>query len=51
MTNLENNDVLASIPSLKMLGINEIVIVDPTYDRYGDFVQAARAGDVGLHFC
>jgi len=39
------------IPSLRALGINEIVIVDPACDRYADFVEAARAGDVGLHFC
>lgn len=37
--------------SLRSLGINEIVIVDPSCDRYGDFVRAAQAGDVGLHFC
>jgi len=40
-----------SIPSLRALGINEIVIVDPACDRYGDFVKAARAGEIGLHFC
>ena len=40
-----------SIATLRALGINEIVIVDPACDRYGDFVQAARAGEVGLHFC
>ncbi|MEI6240432.1 MAG: hypothetical protein WCR51_08575 [Planctomycetia bacterium] len=39
------------IPSLRALGINEIVIVDAACDRYGDFVKAARAGEVGLHFC
>ncbi len=39
------------VPSLRDLGINEIVIVDPACDRYGDFVQAARGGEVGLHFC
>jgi len=39
------------VPSLRDLGINEIVIVDPACDRYVDFVQAARAGEVGLHFC
>ncbi|NBW96139.1 MAG: hypothetical protein EBR28_05275 [Planctomycetia bacterium] len=39
------------IPSLRSLGINEIVIVDPACDRYPDFVQAARAGEVGVHFC
>ena len=39
------------IPSLRALGINEIVIVDPACDRYADFVEAARAGEVGLHFC
>jgi DNA-binding response OmpR family regulator len=27
------------------------VIVDPACDRYPDFVQAARDGQVGLHFC
>ena len=31
--------------------IREIVVVDATPDRYGDFVQAAQAGEVGLHFC
>lgn len=39
------------VPSLRSLGINEIVIVDPACDRYADFVQAARDGEVGLHFC
>jgi PleD family two-component response regulator len=39
------------VPSLRSLGINEIVIVDPACDRYADFVAAARAGEVGLHFC
>lgn len=37
--------------SLRSVGIHEIVIVDATCDRYADFVQAAQAGDVGLHFC
>jgi DNA-binding response OmpR family regulator len=37
--------------SLREVGIREIVIVDATCDRYGDFVEAAQAGDVGLHFC
>lgn len=32
-------------------GIREIVVVDATPDRYADFVQAAQAGEVGLHFC
>jgi len=40
-----------SVPSLRALGINEIVIVDPACDRYADFVKAARAGEIGLHFC
>ncbi|NDC52864.1 MAG: hypothetical protein EBZ74_00905 [Planctomycetia bacterium] len=40
-----------AVPSLRSLGIQEIVIVDPACDRYADFVQAARAGEVGLHFC
>jgi DNA-binding response OmpR family regulator len=31
--------------------IDEIVIVDSVCDRYGDFVHAAQAGEVGVHFC
>jgi len=31
--------------------ITEIVIVDSDCDRYADFVAAAAAGEVGLHFC
>lgn len=38
-------------PSLRALGIREVVVVDGNCDRYGDFVQAAQAGEVGLHFC
>ena len=38
-------------PSLRDLGIKEIVIVDSSYDKYDDFVQSARAGQVGLQFC
>lgn len=37
--------------SLRSVGIKEIVIVDATCDRYGDFVQAAQMGEVGVHFC
>jgi len=37
--------------SLREVGIREIVVVDATCDRYADFVEAAQAGDVGLHFC
>jgi DNA-binding response OmpR family regulator len=33
------------------VGIREIVIVDTSCDRYADFVAAAQAGEVGLHFC
>jgi len=43
--------IRSPVPSLRSLGINEIVIVDPACDRYADFVAAARAGEVGLHFC
>lgn len=42
---------LPSVNSLRAVGIHEIVIVDGICDRYGDFVQAAQAGDVGVHFC
>ena len=31
--------------------IGELVIVDSSCDHYGDFVRAAQAGEVGLHFC
>jgi DNA-binding response OmpR family regulator len=41
----------SSLTSLRAAGISEIVIVDPACDRYADFVQAARAGEIGLHFC
>lgn len=37
--------------SLRSAGIREIVVVDGKCDRYADFVQAAQAGEVGLHFC
>ena len=33
------------------VGVAEIVIVDSSCDHYGDFVRAAQAGEVGLHFC
>lgn len=44
-------DLSEHLPSLRDIGIHEIVIVDGSCDRYPDFVQAAQAGDVGLHFC
>lgn len=31
--------------------IRDIVIVDASCDRYADFVHAAQAGEVRLHFC
>lgn len=51
MSTFAPNNAMTTGRSLRSLGINEIVIVDPAYDRYGDFVKAAQAGDVGLHFC
>ena len=57
MSNMNNNqpDGFASgpdaPPSLREAGIHEIVIVDSSCDRYADFVEAAQAGEVGLHFC
>jgi len=48
---MEAANRLAAVNSLRAIGINEIVIVDATCDRYGDFVQAAQAGEVGVHFC
>lgn len=44
-------DNLSANSSLRASGIREIVIVDSNCDRYADFVQAAREGEVGLHFC
>jgi CheY-like chemotaxis protein len=51
MNTFNPNNTTTSSRSLRALGINEIVIVDAACDRYGDFVKAAQAGDVGLHFC
>lgn len=31
--------------------VPEIVIVAPSCDNFADFVRAARAGEIGLHFC
>lgn len=33
------------------VGIKEIVIVDSACEKYADFIAAAEAGEVGLHFC
>ncbi len=41
----------SDLAALRDVGIHEIVIVDASCDRYADFVEAAQAGDVGLHFC
>jgi len=50
--NTTSNEISDSgVSSPRGIGINEIVIVDPACDRYPDFVQAARSGDIGLHFC
>ena len=40
-----------SLHTLRTSGISEIVVVDPVCEQYGDFVQAAQAGEMGLHFC
>lgn len=31
--------------------VREIVIVDAAYERYGEFVRAAQAGQLSVHFC
>jgi len=36
---------------VRSASLDEIVIVDPVCERYGDFVGAAQAGEIGLHFC
>ena len=41
----------ASTSDLRSLGIQEIVVVDPSIDHYADFVAAAADGQFGLHFC
>lgn len=51
MNTSTSNSPMVTSRSLRALGINEIVIVDPACDHYADFVIAAQAGDVGLHFC
>ena len=48
---METPAAFDSSPSLHAAGIREIVIVDNSCDRYGDFVRAAQDGEVGLHFC
>lgn len=48
---MEINTVTDEPRGLRATGIREIVIVDCSCDRYGDFVRAAQDGEVGLHFC
>ena len=48
---METNSSFGSTACLHAAGIREIVIVDWSCDRYGDFVRAAQDGEVGLHFC
>lgn len=31
--------------------MSELVIVDSSFERHDEFVQAARQGRIGLHFC
>lgn len=47
----DSDDDLGRPRTLADVGIREVVIVDPSFDRYGDFVAEAQAGTVGLHFC
>jgi CheY-like chemotaxis protein len=44
-------DISTSAASQRSTGIKEIVIVDSACERYADFIAAAEAGEVGLHFC
>jgi len=39
------------VASLRRAGIKEIVIVDSRCELYGDFIEAAQAGEIGLQFC
>lgn len=48
---LPASDVRHASRTLADVGIREVVIVDPSFDRYGDFVAEAQLGNVGLHFC
>lgn len=32
-------------------GVPQIVVVAASCDRFADFVRAAQAGEIGLHFC
>ena len=47
MSSQHEDGTMTGAPS----GVAEIVIVDSSCDHYSDFVRAAQAGEVGLHFC
>lgn len=51
MNTSEPRSIERAASSLRGAGIDEIVIVDSSLDRYEDFVLAAQAGETGLHFC
>lgn len=51
MNSPESRNLERVASSLRAVGIDEIVIVDSSLDRYEDFVLAAQAGETGLHFC
>lgn len=40
-------DAVTAIPA----AVREIVIVDASCERYGEFVNAAQDGDISVHFC
>ena len=44
-------DISTAVAPQRSTSIKEIVIVDSACERYADFIAAAEAGDVGLHFC
>jgi len=53
MPNTSTMQPTAMIPAQQRtpVGVRDIVIVDASCDRYADFVSAAQAGELRLHFC
>lgn len=41
----------SSSPPRSAMPVGRVVIVDPAWDRYPEFVEAAAAGRLELHFC
>lgn len=51
MSSTSSSEPAIRVPRHGAAGIRDIVIVDASCDRYADFVHAAQAGELRLHFC